>query len=122
MPKKPSDDRKPEVELLLTGRSDYLDRLLADLEAGKIQISEHDDMNTINRPRYSQAGRVLIPRLVYDVLEMIRRSGVTNMFDLENLKTIAEVMDEPETVEWLTDYPEHWMMAVMKGAEADDER
>lgn len=118
---KPNDEDDKGVELLLTGRRDYLDRLIADLEAGKLRVSDYQDVNTDRKLEYSPSGRVWIPEAVYDGLEMIRQSGVINMADWQGLIGLADALELHEVVTWLAANPVGWMTAVMKGMEAKPE-
>lgn len=44
---------------------------------------------------------VIIPATVYDGLEAVRSSGLTNMFDRPRVIELAEMMGFDETVAWL---------------------
>lgn len=112
---KPNDDEA--VEFILYGRSEYLDRLLKDLENGRIELSDHEGVDTAPDLEYSPAGRVWLPGEVYDGVESIRRSGVINMADWAGVIALAEVLEMHEAVAWLRANPVGWMTAIIKGAE-----
>jgi hypothetical protein len=45
---------------------------------------------------------VIVNAEVFEGLEAVRRSGITNMFDRPRVIEIAEMMGYDETEEWLT--------------------
>ncbi len=45
---------------------------------------------------------IVVSAEVFEGLEAVRRSGITNMFDRPQVIEIAEMMGYDETAEWLT--------------------
>lgn len=118
---KPNDDNSKEVNYLLTHRRGYLERLLADIEAGNIQLSDHEDMNTERNLEFAPSGRVWIPLKVWEGLEQIRQEGQIRMADLDALRAEAERREMHEVVTWVIANPVAMMTAIIKGAEAKED-
>ena len=63
---------------------------------------------------------VRIPAAVLQDLEIIRRSGVTNMLDRPRVIEIAEMMGEDETAAWLRANRDQYSVGLFQGFVADD--
>lgn len=60
-----------------------------------------------------------IPVAVYDGLEAVRRSGLTNMFDRPRVIELAEMMGYNETVAWLRENRRLYAEGIFAGFVAD---
>lgn len=111
----PQHEDDEGLEFVITGSAEWLDRVMARFE--NVQISDFEDMNTVNRPAYSPTGKVYLPANIYAALEQIRLSGETNMADLEAIKRIAHRRGLPEVATWLDENSTIWWIAFRNGAE-----
>jgi hypothetical protein len=65
--------------------------------------------------------RVTVPRAVYDGLEAVRRSGLTNMLDRPRVAELADELGFPGAAEWVREDRERYATAVFRGIQAEDE-
>lgn len=60
-------------------------------------------------------GRVPVPSDVFEGVEAVRRSGVTNMLDAPHVAEIAELMGYPAAAEWVRAHHDLYARAVFHG-------
>ncbi|MHB9131558.1 MAG: DUF5049 domain-containing protein [Armatimonadota bacterium] len=58
---------------------------------------------------------VTIPADVYEGLEAVRQSGVTNMLDRPRVIELAEMMGYEETAEWLRTHRQDYAIGIFQG-------
>lgn len=63
---------------------------------------------------------VRVPKKVYEGLEAVRQSGLTNMLDYNVVMKIASDMDYHEAVVWLHDNKRAYGRGVFEGIEAEE--
>ena len=63
---------------------------------------------------------ILIPVAVYDGLEAVRRSGLTNMLDRPRVIEIAELWGYDETAAWLRENRRLYAEGIFAGFIADE--
>ena len=61
-----------------------------------------------------------IPAAVYDGLETVRRSGLTNMLDRPRVIEIAELLGYDETAAWLREHRKTYSAGIFAGFVADE--
>lgn len=64
---------------------------------------------------------VKVSREVFDGLEEIRQSGLTNMFDHGTVQYLAHLGDAHETVMWLEENRLRYIEGVLNGFEVEEE-
>jgi len=72
-----------------------------------------------------QANRISVSERIYEGLEAVRQSGLTNMLDRPAVARIANELGFYETAEWVNDNREKYARGVFKGFEIErdsDER
>ena len=67
------------------------------------------------------AALISIPADVWQGLESVRRSGLTNMFDRPAVIKIAEMLDFPETARWIEAHHGPYTEGLFKGFVVDPE-
>ncbi len=67
------------------------------------------------------AAPISIPAAVWQGLEAVRRSGLTNMFDRPAVIQIAERLDFPETARWIEGHHGPYSEGLFKGFAVDPE-
>lgn len=67
-------------------------------------------MSGDGRPR-----RIPVPRAVYDGIEAVRRSGLTNMFDRPRVAELAEEMGFDKAAAWVRQDRARYAAAVFRG-------
>jgi len=60
---------------------------------------------------------VQVPQAVYDGLEAVRRSGLTNMLDRHAVAHLAELMGHEEAARWLRENRDLYAKGVFRGFE-----
>jgi hypothetical protein len=65
--------------------------------------------------------RVVVSRAVYDGLEAVRRSGLTNMFDRPRVAELADELGFPEAAAWVREDRGRYAAAVFRGIRPEDE-
>ncbi len=66
---------------------------------------------------------IVVSAEVFEGLETVRRSGLTNMFDRPRVIEIAEMMGYDETAEWLVSNRNLYAQGLFQGFEvAEDEK
>jgi hypothetical protein len=65
--------------------------------------------------------RVPVPRAVYDGLDAVRRSGLTNMLDRPRVAELADELGFPESAAWVREDRGRYAQAVFRGIRAADE-
>lgn len=63
---------------------------------------------------------IKVPKKVYEGLEAVRASGVTNMLDRARVQYYAHEWGHWETVIWLEDNRTLYMRGVLKGIEPEE--
>ena len=63
---------------------------------------------------------IVIPAAVYEGLEAVRLSGVTNMCDRPRVIELAEMMGYDEAAQWVRDYRGHYAAGIFAGFRADE--
>ena len=66
--------------------------------------------------------RVPVPRRVFEGIEAVRRSGLTNMLDRPRVAELAEDLGFQESAEWVRANRELYARAVFNGFRVADER
>ena len=61
-----------------------------------------------------------IPAAVFEGLEAVRRSGLTNMFDRPRVIEIAELWGYDETAAWLREHRKQYCEGIFAGFVADE--
>lgn len=64
---------------------------------------------------------IVIPAAVYEGLEAVRLSGVTNMCDRPRVIELAEMMGYDETATWLREHRDQYATGVFHGFRVVDE-
>lgn len=64
--------------------------------------------------------RVAVPRAVYDGLEAVRRSGLTNMLDRPRVAELAEEMGFEGAAAWVRENRGRYAAAVFRGIRAEE--
>lgn len=64
-------------------------------------------MNTDNKPQITQS--------VYDALETVRTTGVTNMFDVKTVLHILKVLGAEEARSWVKNNGNDYARGIMHG-------
>jgi len=64
---------------------------------------------------------VPVPKAVYDGLEAIRRSGLTNMLDRPRVIEIAELWGDDATAAWVRTHRAEYAKLIFAGVTIDDE-
>jgi hypothetical protein len=64
-----------------------------------------------------ETGPVRVSREVFEGLEAVRRSGITNMLDRPRVAEIAEEMGFLATAQWVREDRERYARAVFRGIE-----
>lgn len=67
-----------------------------------------------------EKGAVKIPYEVFEGLEAVRSSGLTNMFDRRVVIEIAETMGFDETVEWIRENRDLYAHGIFRGFEEEE--
>ncbi len=67
------------------------------------------------------AAPITLPADVWQGLESVRRSGLTNMFDRPAVIKIAEMLDFPETARWIEGHHGPYAEGLFKGFAVDPE-
>lgn len=65
----------------------------------------------------SEPGCATLPRAVFQALERVRESGVTNMLDRRAVQEYADANYDDETVIWIEENPELYTQGVFIGFE-----
>lgn len=53
--------------------------------------------------------KIIVAKQIFDQLTMIRDSGLTNMFDIDNVKYLADIWECDELLEWMMkDRDQYW--------------
>ena len=60
---------------------------------------------------------VQVTQAVFDGLEVVRRSGLTNMFDRHQVAHLAELMGHEEAARWLRENRDLYAKGVFQGFE-----
>jgi hypothetical protein len=60
---------------------------------------------------------VAVPLAVYEGIEAVRQSGLTNMLDRPRVAEIAEAMGFDEAATWVREHRERYAQAVFHGIE-----
>ena len=68
-----------------------------------------------------QSGRIPVPRAVYDGLEGVRRSGLTNMLDRPKVAELADELGFPEAADWVREDRGRYAAAVFRGIRTEDD-
>ena len=63
------------------------------------------------------AGKVRVPAEVLEQLEVIRESGLTNMFDFNTVQRLAYEQDFYELVNWMEENKDQYATLIMYGPE-----
>lgn len=63
------------------------------------------------------AGKVRVPAEVLEQLEVIRESGLTNMFDFNTVQRLAYEQDFYELVNWMEENKDQYATLIMYGSE-----
>jgi hypothetical protein len=66
-------------------------------------------------------GKVNVPKEVLEGLLEVRNSGVTNMFDMNNVARAATIMGHQETSKWIKAHEEEYVSGVFNGFVAEGE-
>jgi hypothetical protein len=66
-------------------------------------------------------GRVSVPRAVYDGLEAVRLSGLTNMLDRPRVAELADELGFAEAAAWVREDRGRYATAVFRGIRVEDE-
>ena len=61
---------------------------------------------------------IQVPQVVFDGIEAVRLSGLTNMLDRFAVAHLADEMGYPESATWLREHKELYARAVFRGFEA----
>ncbi len=64
--------------------------------------------------------KIEVSQKVFDGLEAVRKSGVTNMFDYPNVMGIAFAMKYLETVFWLKENKAEYIEGIFKGFKVEE--
>jgi hypothetical protein len=62
---------------------------------------------------------IQVPKKVYEGLEAVRSSGVTNMFDYPKVIYFAGEWGYEETVQWLKEHKKEYSLGVFQGFEIE---
>jgi len=60
---------------------------------------------------------VKVPQKVYDAIEAVRRSGLTNMLDRNAVQVLCDRMGFYEAVIWIEDNKQEYSKAIFEGFE-----
>lgn len=63
---------------------------------------------------------IKVARAVYEGIEAVRASGLTNMLDRPRVRRLASEMGFEEAAEWLGEHPGSYATAIFNGMEPDD--
>lgn len=66
-------------------------------------------------------GPVLVPHEVYEGIEAVRLSGLTNMLDRPMVARLAAEMGYPETSRWIQHHRDLYARAIFHGLRAEQE-
>ena len=66
--------------------------------------------------------QVVIGGAVFEGLEEVRLSGLTNMLDRPRVIELARMMGYDETAEWLSEHRSEYAQLIFNGAEIKEER
>lgn len=72
--------------------------------------------------RCKQTGApIVVSRAVYEGIEAVRQSGLTNMLQRDIVRQVALMLGFEEAHEWIRDHPDLYSQAVFRGLAVDDE-
>jgi hypothetical protein len=74
------------------------------------------------RQRGTNDDGVEVPKPVFNHLENIRKSGKTNMFDVETVMWLAYETEHDRTVVWVDEHRDQYVEGVMRGFKPVSER
>jgi hypothetical protein len=76
---------------------------------------EEDDMDA------TRTGRVRVPREVFDGIEAVRKSGLTNMLDRPVVARLAGEMGYEEAARWVRLHRDLYSRAIFHGLRIEEE-
>lgn len=62
---------------------------------------------------------IKVPHYVYEDLEFIRASGITNMFAYNTVKQLCQLMEFHDTYEWLSQNKAEYVRGICQGIESN---
>ena len=65
---------------------------------------------------------IRIPKRVYEGLEAVRKSGLTNMFDRPRVAELAEEFGFQEAADWVRSHKSEYAKGIFQGFEPVDEK
>lgn len=65
--------------------------------------------------------KVCIPTAVWEGLEAVRQSGLTNMLDRPRVIELAEMMGDDETAAWVREHRREYAIGLFGGFVTDEE-
>lgn len=68
-----------------------------------------------------QGDRVHVTAVVFDGIEAVRRSGLTNMLDRPAVARIAEEMGFEESARWVREHRDRYAHAIFNGFEVTEQ-
>ncbi len=74
-----------------------------------------------NAKEARRLSKISIPRDVFEGLEAVRKSNLTNMLDRPMVAKLAAEMGFFETTEWLMDHRKEYAEGIFRGFEVDEE-
>jgi hypothetical protein len=101
------------IDLIVKGNSpeEKADSLLAALiEHGLAEVLEDD-----------APVRIPVPALVWQGIDAVRLSGLTNMLDRPEVVRIARELDFPESARWIETHPKEYAEGVFRSFVVDPE-
>lgn len=74
---------------------------------------------TQNQKDIEQTLRPVVPLLVWQGLNAVRLSGLTNMLDRPMVARIAEELGYPDAARWILQNPEKFATGIFRGFDTD---
>lgn len=75
----------------------------------------------MDKAKFPGAGPVKVPPDVYDGIEAVRASGLTNMLDRNTVAGLAVRLGFPAAADWIRENPSLYSRAVFHGLKAKEE-